>query len=125
MVLQPRNTPTLQVGSSLEGIVGQHRPQPMETKMNLTYLRRSECLGGRDCDSERDEFSDGEIVVSVNPVQARAPLFWRWLDMDAAENQDDGQDYWRQLPFQTADLPPTDEAKVAFVRLHADIDEDC
>lgn len=93
--------------------------------MNLTYLRRSECLGGSDCDSERDEFSDGEIVVSVNPVQATAPLYWRWLDDDAAENQDDGQDHWRHLPFQTADLPATDEAKMAFVRQHAGIDEDC
>lgn len=83
--------------------------------MELAYLHDGE-LGAQDCPAERCVFSDGEIVVSVNPFRAEAPVFWRWLDTDE-------QDHWRDLPLQTADLPLTDEQRVEFVRLHADVDD--
>ncbi len=91
--------------------------------MHLTYQHTAEAVGTQDSASDRDEISDGEIVVSLNPYRGDAPVYWRWLDADDADNRADGQINWRHIPFCTADLPLDDAGKVAFVRFQADVDE--
>lgn len=84
----------------------------MEAK-SLIYLREAKGVRAQDCDDERDEFGDGEIVISVNCHRPEAPVWWRWED----------EDDWRHLPIQSADLPLSNESRLAIVRLHADIDD--
>jgi len=71
-------------------------------------------MPAQDCSEERDTLTDGEIEISINRVRPEAPVWWRWACADE----------WQGLPFQTADLNPSDEYALRTVRDWLAIDDE-
>ena len=81
--------------------------------MTATVIKHSQAHTGQAID-EREEISDGRIVVSHNPLRPNGEVCWRRCDAD---------DDWHDLPYVSTDLPGGAEQIIAFVHDYLELNE--